>query len=64
VLLYEISRSLFGWDSDERNALVGRLEPHNLWLVLLAFRLLTARVFSAGLTFGLLLLLGSLAAWS
>lgn len=61
VLLYEISRGLFGWDGDERDALIGRLEPNDLWLVLLAFRL-TARMLAASLTLGLLLLFGSLAA--
>lgn len=39
VVLNEITRCLFGWNSNEGDALISWFEPNNLWLVLLAFGL-------------------------
>jgi hypothetical protein len=61
VFLYEIARSLFGGDSDEGNALISGLEPNNLRLILLTFRL-AARILPSGLSLSFLLLLGCLTA--
>ncbi len=61
VLLHEITRSLLGWYSDQWYALVGGLEPNDLWLVWLSVLQVTTRTTIAVLTFSFLLLLRSLA---
>lgn len=39
--LNEITRRLLGGNSDERNSFIGRLEPDNLWFLLLTVLLVT-----------------------
>jgi len=60
VFVDKISRRLFGWNGNQRNSLVGWLEPNNFWLILLPFMLAAVTAISR-LPFSLLLLLGSLA---
>src|SRR5690606_12980954 len=63
MILDKISRSLLRGNCNKRNPLVGRLEPHNLGLLLLPL-LRTRRSAFPGLPFSLLLLFGGLAAWT
>jgi hypothetical protein len=64
VLLDEVTWSLLGGNSDEGHTFVGRLEPHNLGLVLLSLLLVASIVSVSSLTFGFLFLFRGLTAWT
>ncbi|GJC81881.1 hypothetical protein ColLi_04718 [Colletotrichum liriopes] len=64
VLLDEVAGRLLGRNGNERHALVGRLEPDNLGLLLRPVVMVTVVTTISGGSLGLLLLLGSLAAGS
>ena len=61
MFLDKVTRGLFGGNRNERYTLVGRFEPNNLGLVLVAVIVVTAVATISGLPFGLLLLLRRLA---
>jgi hypothetical protein len=64
VLLNEVTWSLFCRNGNEGNALVGRLEPDNLGLLLITGLVMAGVATVTSSPFRFLLLLGSLAAGS
>lgn len=61
--LNKVPWGLLSRDCNERYALIGRFEPDNLGLVLLAILLMTARVTFTLLALSFLFLFRSLATW-
>ena len=61
MLLDKVTWSLFGRDGYQWHALVGRLEPDDLWLLWLSVLLMTTGATIAVLTLGFLLFLCRLA---
>ncbi len=62
MALDKVTGSLLSWDGNERHAFVGGLEPYDLWFILLAVLVMTARIAFTLLPLGFLFLFGSLAA--